>query len=219
MANWYQLLERLPLRRLDLIRLWTTRRSVKSANGPDCSALPSRWSVFSMMQTPYNCTKIRFFLRFESSEAQTLTAWWIEWRVWAPSEVTRLLWMLLERPPCISIVLSMPMLSNITNASPCYIFFGAFICACLYLRGGNRECCDIYRRVGMWAAVCMQTVPFSLSLNSGSDTQGVRTMTGVMAAGMLVSHWVSCWAQRGEASASVCVCVVKPFKGIMMLIW
>ena len=45
----------------------------------------------------------------------------------------------LEPYSCISIVFSMPMLSNTTNESPCYIFFGAFICAWLYLRGGGQR--------------------------------------------------------------------------------
>lgn len=139
MANWYQLLKHLPLIRLNLIWLWTTPWSAKSATRPDCSTLPSRLSVFSMMQTPS-----KFYQDYIFSPIQELRS------TYAAGVMNQVVCLCsfwsntfavnasLERSSCVSIVLSMPMLSHITNVSSCYIFLGAFICACLYLRRGGQ---------------------------------------------------------------------------------
>lgn len=73
------------------------------------------------------------------------------------------------------------------------------------------ECCDIYLRVGMPASVCVHMVPFSLSLKSGLDTQGVGAAKKEM---KIVSYM--CWnagislgfllSAVGKASACARVC-------------
>lgn len=157
-----------------------------------------------MMQThPPNCTKITFFL--------PLGKLWCTDTAGVMNQVVCLcfLWSNafamnapLEPSLCISIVLSMPMLSNTTNASLCYIFLGAFICACLYLGGGGgpgvlwhlspcwyvSECVRAY---GPFLFISEQWVRYTGCWSS-------RKMKIVMCFGMLVSRWVSCWAWRGK---------------------
>lgn len=54
----------------------------------------------------------------------------------------------------ISLVLSTPMLSNTTNASPCYIFLVGLSSVFVFIwEEEDGECCDIYHWVGMWACV------------------------------------------------------------------
>lgn len=81
--------------------------------------------------------RLHFFLRFKSSESTAAAGvmnqvvclcslWSNAFAVNAP----------LEPSSCISIVLSMQMLSNTTNALPCYIFLGGFhLCLPLSKRG------------------------------------------------------------------------------------
>lgn len=128
MVNEYQLLKHLPLRRLNLIWLWTTPWSAKSVNCPDCSTVSSSkfyWDyIFPQIQELWSADPAGVM-----NQVVCLCSFWSNvFAVNAP----------LELSSCISIVLSMLMLSNKTNTSPCYIFLGAFICACLYLGGGGR---------------------------------------------------------------------------------
>lgn len=76
------------------------------------------------------------------------------------------------------------------NASPCYIFLGAFICACLYLRERGRTGSAVtfitglgcVRTYGLFLFISEQRVRYTGCWSS-------RKMMIVMAAGMLLSHW------------------------------
>lgn len=72
------------------------------------------------------------------------------------------------------------------NASPCYIFLGAFICACLYLRERGRTGSAVTfitgRTYGLFLFISEQRVRYTGCWSS-------RKMMIVMAAGMPLSHW------------------------------
>lgn len=105
---------------------------------------PVGWVFCQWRKHPSKCTKINFLfffflLGFKSSEAQALAG---------RDESSGVFVLLLMQRVCCersaraapraSLLSSpVPMLSNITNASPCYIFFGAFIRACLLSKRGD----------------------------------------------------------------------------------
>lgn len=112
--------------------------STKSINCSACFTLPSWLSVFSTMQTPskqyqdYIFPEIRELKSTDTVGMMNQVVCLCSFRNNAFVSNAPL-----EPSLHISIVLSMLMLSNTINASHRYIFLGAFICACLYLRGGG----------------------------------------------------------------------------------
>lgn len=119
-------------------------------------ALPSWLSVFlNDANTLQSVPRSIFFPRIqELGSTGAAGAWWIEWRVCAPSDAMRSLWTLVSsRSSCISIVLSYADAIKHNKCVPLLHFlFGAFIYACLYLRGDG-EVYDIYRCVSMCACI------------------------------------------------------------------
>lgn len=146
-------------RQIILIWLETTALAPEFANRPGCSTVS--WVLFQ-----YEHPQITVSLRFKSSGAQP--AWWIECLCSFSSNAVTVN-APLGPPSCISIVLSMQMLSNPTNVSPCYIFLGAFICACIY----QRERWTWSAGTFIAALLCVVTRLFSVYLRTASQIHRV----------------------------------------------
>ena len=146
-----------------------------------CEILKSPWlfhisqlgRVFSewCKRTP-DCSKITFFLRLKGSEAQTVLAWWIKLCVCTPSEVMHFCrectsWALLVPLYC-------PLHADAIKHNKCvallYFLRGFHLCLPL----SKREDGGVIWHLLLCWYVCVHKVPFSLSVESGLDTQGVR---------------------------------------------